>query len=120
MDVLSVAMDFRYYQQEADDAIYDHLVTKDGTRCLVKMFCGTGKSKVMRYCRAAKDQLLVAYVFPSLALVDQFTTDYLHDHTTEHILKVCSELEATTDAQVIPSMYAFCVWPCGVATVKSI
>ena len=101
MDVLSVAMDFRYYQQEADDAIYDHLVTKNGTRCLVKMFCGTGKSKVMRYCRAAKDQLLVAYVFPSLALVDQFTTDYLHDHTAEHVLKVCSELEATTDAQVI-------------------
>jgi superfamily II DNA or RNA helicase len=65
---------FRYYQQEADDAIYEELRNSD--KCIVKMFCGTGKSLLMRKCKIVKNQKLVVYVFPSLSLIDQFCNDY--------------------------------------------
>ena len=68
---------FRYYQQEADVAIYEELLINN--KCLVKMFCGTGKSKLMRYCKVAQNKKLVVYVVPSLSLLEQFYTDYLQD-----------------------------------------
>ena len=37
---------YRKYQQEADDAITKCLLAED--KCLAKMFCGTGKSLIMR------------------------------------------------------------------------
>ena len=55
--------EFRYYQQEADDAIYNELLVNH--KCIVKMFCGTGKSRLMRYCRVAYNKKLVVYVVPS-------------------------------------------------------
>ena len=48
---------FRYYQTEADDAIYNELITHN--KCIVKMFCGTGKSLLMRYCKSTKKQKLI-------------------------------------------------------------
>ena len=87
---------FRYYQQEANVAICNELLTND--KCLVKMFCGTGKSLLMRKCGIIDAAQLVVYVFPSLSLIDQFYMDYLHDFPSEDILKISSELEATTDS----------------------
>ena len=55
----------RYYQKEADEAIYDELLIN--IKCIVKMFCGTGKSLLMRYCRSAQNKNLVVYVLPSLS-----------------------------------------------------
>jgi len=65
---------FRKHQTAADDAIYEELRTAN--KCIVKMFCGTGKSLLMRKCKSAQNQQLVVYVFPSLSLIDQFCTDY--------------------------------------------
>ena len=68
---------FRDYQEKADQAISEELLIND--TCLVKMFCGTGKSLLMRNCDLVKDKKLVVYVFPSLSLIDQFVSDYLFD-----------------------------------------
>lgn len=90
--------DFRYYQEEADDAIYDELLINH--KCLVKMFCGTGKSKLMRYCKIAQNKKLVVYVVPSLPLIEQFYTDYFlktNDFPLDNILRISSEEGSTTD-----------------------
>jgi superfamily II DNA or RNA helicase len=86
---------YRYYQDEADSAIYEELLINN--KCLVKMFCGTGKSLLMRKCKVIQEQKLVVYVFPSLNLIDQFYNDYLNDFPSENVLKISSEAESTTD-----------------------
>ena len=86
---------FRYYQTEADDAIYNELLTHN--KCIVKMFCGTGKSLIMRYCKSTKKQKLCVYVFPSLSLIEQFQADYLTDFPKDQILLISSDLEGTTN-----------------------
>ena len=68
------AINFRIYQTEANIAISEELLVSD--KCIVKMFCGAGKSLLMRYCKINHDKNLVVYVFPSLALIDQFYRDY--------------------------------------------
>ena len=68
---------FRDYQEKADQAISEELLIND--KCLVKMFCGTGKSLLMRNCDVVKDKKLLVYVFPTLSLIDQFVSDYLFD-----------------------------------------
>lgn len=90
---------FRYYQEETDVAISNELLTNK--KCLVKMFCGTGKSLLMRKCSIIDGAQLVVYVFPSLSLINQFYTDYLHDFPGDDILKISSELEATTESAKI-------------------
>jgi hypothetical protein len=42
--------EFRHHQAEADDAIYEELLINN--KCIVKMFCGTGKSLLMRKCKS--------------------------------------------------------------------
>jgi len=91
---------FRYYQTEADNAITQELIQNN--KCIVKMFCGTGKSLLMRRCWASKKKLCV-YVFPSLVLIDQFHTTYLCDLPEKNVLKISSEQESTTDAKIIKS-----------------
>jgi superfamily II DNA or RNA helicase len=88
---------FRYYQEEANQVISEELLIND--KCLVKMFCGTGKSLLMRNCDAVKDKKLVVYVFPSLPLIDQFVSDYLFDF--EDKINISSEKESTTDPRKI-------------------
>ena len=87
---------FRYYQEEADNSIYEKLLINN--KCIVKMFCGTGKSLLMRKCKIIENKKLVVYVFPSLSLIDQFYKDYLSDYPSENILKISSENEATTNS----------------------
>lgn len=91
----------RYYQVEADGAIVEELGINDKNKCIVKMFCGTGKSLVMRKCKINQNKNLVVYVFPSLSLIDQFYIDYLHDFPLENILKISSENESTTNSSEI-------------------
>jgi superfamily II DNA or RNA helicase len=80
---------FRYYQEEADNAIYNELSTNN--KCIVKMFCGTGKSILMRKCKIIQDKNLVVYVFPSLSLIDQFNKKYLCDYPAECKLCISSK-----------------------------
>lgn len=97
---------YRYYQTEADQAIYDELQNAD--KCLVKMFCGTGKSLVMRQCKIIQDKSLVVYVFPSLSLITQFHNTYLFNIPQNHKLNISSDVanNSTTDATVIQSFIA--------------
>ena len=88
---------FRDYQQEANQVISEELLIND--KCLVKMFCGTGKSLLMRNCDSVKDKKLLVYVFPSLSLIDQFVSDYLFDFDNK--INISSEKESTTDARKI-------------------
>ena len=92
---------FYYYQKEADDAIFTELATNNV--CLVKMFCGTGKSLLMRKCKSVANKKLVVYVFPTLALIRQFCDDYLHDYSSKHILKISSDGDngSTTNTEYI-------------------
>jgi superfamily II DNA or RNA helicase len=90
---------YRYYQEEVDLAIKEELLIND--KCLVKMFCGTGKSLVMRYCDVVQNQNLLVYVFPSLSLVEQFDSDYLFG--VDNKMKICSDKDkiSTTDTNKI-------------------
>ena len=94
-----MAKSFRYYQTGADLAIYDELLINN--KCLVKMFCGTGKSLLMHKCTVAQDKNLVVYVFPSLALIHQFYKDYLHTEKTIKILKICSDKEKSDETNLM-------------------
>ena len=101
-DPVTNTINFRIYQTEANIAISEELLVSD--KCIVKMFCGAGKSLLMRYCKINHDKNLVVYVFPSLALIDQFYRDYFikyRDFPLENILKICSENEATTNTDHI-------------------
>ena len=93
---MSLSKALRYYQSEADNAIYQELLINN--KCIVKMFCGTGKSLLMRRCKISKGQNLIVYVFPSLSLIHQFYGEYLSDFPSENILKISSENGATTDS----------------------
>lgn len=90
---------YRYYQQDCDNAICEELTKND--KCIVKMFCGTGKSLIMRNCKILQNRSLIVYVFPSLSLIDQFCTDYLNNLTSGLMLKISSEVNSTTDLKVI-------------------
>ncbi len=88
----------RYYQSEANEAICNTL--QENSKCLVKMFCGTGKSLVMATCDIHQESNLSLFVFPSLALIEQFYRDYLLRvaNSPEHILRVSSDGgDSTTD-----------------------
>jgi hypothetical protein len=52
-------------------------ILRNDAKCIVKMFCGTGKSRVIRevVLNQKKDPSII--VFPSLALIRQYTNDYL-------------------------------------------
>ena len=86
---------YRYYQKEADVAIYNELLINN--KCIVKMFCGTGKSLLMRKCKIIEKKKLVVYVFPSLGLIDQFCSDYFVNVGLSCPFKISSENESTTD-----------------------
>ena len=91
----------RPIQTKAFDSVTKLLETRG--ECLVKMFCGTGKSHVMKRLIMEQKKSLSIIVFPSLALIRQFTNDYLRDTETRvyGIMNVSSEelahITSTTD-----------------------
>ena len=93
---MSFSKPFRPYQTEADERIC--FETKN--RILVKMFCGTGKSLIMRYGKAFQNHSLCVYVFPSLSLIEQFKMDYLQDLQSP-LLIVSSDDDSTTNEEDI-------------------
>jgi predicted helicase len=95
---------FRDYQEDADNAIYGELHTNNQRKCIVKMFCGSGKSILMQKCKLVehlKTEDLLVYVFPSLSLIDQFYKEYLEDIPIENVLRICSEKDSDKDAKRI-------------------
>jgi superfamily II DNA or RNA helicase len=98
-------MDLRPYQADAVEAVLETT-----GRCVIKMFCGTGKSSVMATVVLREEKPLSVVVFPSLALVQQFSTDYLMGSYIDQfanyaVLNVSSEhlvdVRSTTDAGLI-------------------
>ena len=112
---MSVSKQMRYYQKNADIEISTELSRSKS--CLIKMFCGTGKSLIMRRCQELRGLHTVVYVFPSLALINQFYTDYLKpgsktcdpkdqvaktsEHVKDAVLCISCETDATTDTEKI-------------------
>jgi superfamily II DNA or RNA helicase/ribosome modulation factor len=95
----------RPIQTKAFDSVTKLLETRG--ECLVKMFCGTGKSHVMKRLIMEQKKSLSIIVFPSLALIRQFTNDYLCDTESRvyGIMNVSSEelkhITSTTDPMQI-------------------
>jgi superfamily II DNA or RNA helicase len=65
------------------------------------MFCGTGKSLLMRYCKSTKKQKMCVYVFPSLSLIEQYNAEYLNDIPKTQVLIISSDLTGTTEDKTI-------------------
>ena len=97
--LFTIMKSFRYYQEEACKAISLELELRK--KCLVKMFCGTGKSLLMYQCSINNECNLIVYVFPSLSLILQFYNDYLikSGFPPNQILNISSdsEIDSTTD-----------------------
>jgi superfamily II DNA or RNA helicase len=89
----------RPIQTKAFNEVTELLQTRD--ECLVKMFCGTGKSRVIQRIILERKHPLSVVVFPSLALIRQFTNDYLGNVRNIGLLNVSSEelahITSTTD-----------------------
>jgi len=93
---------FRAYQEEAYNAIISEITVK--SKCLVKMFCGSGKSLIMSNVVAHLNNDLSVFVFPSLSLIDQFYTDYINtreEETTPNVLRISSDENSTTNPKQI-------------------
>ena len=97
------ALKNRPYQTEALLSIFQH------QKCLVKMFCGTGKSRIITNVIIHNKKNLSVVVFPSLALINQYSADYLNNdeykkHFKKHkIINVSSEKLATINSTTEPS-----------------
>jgi superfamily II DNA or RNA helicase len=97
---MSDRIELRDYQQAALNSITDCHEENDD-KCLVKMFCGTGKTIVMLRYTLDGDFNFSVFVFPSIALITQFNQQYLKNKTwniTTPCMSVCSknEIEDTT------------------------
>ena len=64
-------------QKKAISAITRQLLSEKLPKCLVKMFCGSGKSRVIIATVISLKKEINVVVVPSLALVQQFYDDYL-------------------------------------------
>jgi len=95
----------RPYQLDVLLSIFKH------SKCLVKMFCGTGKSCIITNIIIHENKELSVIVFPSLALINQYYVDYLNNSEyKEYFIKykkinISSEnidnIESTTDKNII-------------------
>jgi len=96
---LTTFINDRPIQTKAFNEVTKLLQTRD--ECLVKMFCGTGKSRVIQRIILERKHPLSVVVFPSLALIRQFTTGYLGNVRNICLLNVSSEelahITSTTD-----------------------
>jgi superfamily II DNA or RNA helicase len=79
-------------QIRAHEQTTELLETHD--KCIVKMFCGTGKSRVIRAIILTQKKPLNIVVFPSLALIRQFTADYLKD---KEVAKTCAIMNVSSE-----------------------
>jgi superfamily II DNA or RNA helicase len=99
--VHSIAL--RPHQQAA----YDAATSAD--RGIIKMFCGTGKTRIMLRLITDNTHAISIIVFPRIALVEQFKKDYLENADFQSAMSsiaslcICSDDNATTNKQEIRS-----------------
>ena len=89
----------RAYQVEAYNEIIREITVN--SKCLVKMFCGSGKSLIMSNVVFDLKYDLSVFVFPSLSLIDQFYTDYMHIYNKQDVLRISSDANSTTNPEKI-------------------
>lgn len=78
----------RKHQKDAVSSIENTL--KDYNKCLVKMFCGTGKTRIVFHLMVHKKNNLTVIVFPSISLITQFNADYvLNSHWADLTKEFC-------------------------------
>src|SRR3990167_4325040 len=88
------------YQFKAIQSVKDTF--KHHKRCLLKMFCGTGKTRIMFHFVLETHNKIIL-VFPSLLLIDQFNLDYTLgkdwiDRTKKYSkMNVCSKDESANE-----------------------
>ena len=95
----------RNYQKDCYEKLCESRDRGDG-KCLVLMFCGTGKTRV--FYKFMLDSIFSIAVFPTLALADQFMADYVKDYVKDSSkfrhLRISSDAEdkkTTTDPEKI-------------------
>ena len=66
-----MAINLWTHQQEAVNS------KKDYDKCLINMWCGTGKTRVFVYSIIEDNQKINIIIFPSLGLINQFNLDYI-------------------------------------------
>jgi superfamily II DNA or RNA helicase len=95
--------DERPIQTKAFNEVTKLLQTRG--ECLVKMFCGTGKSRVIKKLVIEQKKSLSVIVFPSLALIRQFNKEYLGDIDTKAygLMNVSSEELADIQSTTAPA-----------------
>ena len=94
----ALPQEMRKYQQNALDNILKY------DRCLVKMFCGTGKSLVMTKTILHVQSNISVIVFPSLSLIQQYSSDYIPLYQDYNVINISSEkleFHSTTDPDEI-------------------
>ena len=89
----------RPYQQECMDAITKEL--RDNNQCIATLFCGTGKSFIMKHGEFTQNRKITVYVFYSLALISQFAVDYCESIDNKLIISSDIAELATTDSASI-------------------
>lgn len=103
---ISVSIKLRDYQ---DNAVYE--ITKcinSNNKCIVKMFCGTGKTTIMLYYVLIENYKFSVFVFPSIALITQFNKDYLQNkdwNITANTMSICSKDEVSTTSSIENSLF---------------
>ena len=87
----------RPYQIDALLSIFKH------QKCLVKMFCGTGKSRIITNVIIHNKKDLSVIVFPSLALINQYSIDYLEEYQNHETINISSEILANVNSTTDPT-----------------
>ena len=94
---METKINLRTHQSNAIHAIYKSF--DNYNKCLVKMFCGTGKSRIIFHMMMNNNNNLSVIVFPSISLITQFNTDYIQNREWNGITKnykylsICSKNE---------------------------
>uniref|UniRef100_A0A6C0JX22 Helicase ATP-binding domain-containing protein n=1 Tax=viral metagenome TaxID=1070528 RepID=A0A6C0JX22_9ZZZZ len=94
------------HQKKCIKKLQDFFIKRENMKCLVKMFCGTGKSRIAMWSALKWCKCLAIFVFPTIALTNQFANDYLKDTKTwkeaKHMskLSVCSKNESIDDSTI--------------------
>jgi len=85
------ALKNRPYQLEALLRIFQY------KKCLVKMFCGTGKSRIITNVNIHEKKELSVVVFPSLSLINQYSADYLDNVEYKHHFKKHKKMNVSSE-----------------------
>ena len=95
INIMSIKL--RKHQKECVKGIEEAF--EDSDKCLVKMFCGSGKTRIVFYLMMTNEYTLSVIVFPSIALITQFNKDYIYNDEWKELteeynyISICSKNE---------------------------